>query len=645
MSTDFGFIKVASAVPSVKVADCDYNTSEIIALMRKADDEGVALVVFPELCLTAYTCADLFTQPFLIEASEHSLGRIVEESKAIKTLAVVGMPVEIGGRLFNCAIVVGNGKIYGAVPKTYLPNYGEFYEARWFSPSPLSGVTEIILCGQKIPFGNLLFNAGDAVVGIEICEDLWTPIPPSSYEALHGANVIVNLSASNDMVGKHQYLTSLVKQQSARTISAYIYASCGYGESSTDLVFGGSSYIVENGSVLAEGKRFEMNSQMIVADIDLEKIKAQRLHQKTFYSSVESKIDFTTVDIEMREDSGVHEVKRYFEPYPFIPNDDRTMSERCEEIFSIQINGFAQRYIASYSKCAVIGISGGLDSTLALLVAVRTMDKLGLSRKNVLGVTMPGFGTTGRTYNNAINLMKELGITIREISIKDACVQHFKDIDLPLTDRSVTYENGQARMRTLILMDLANKEGGLVVGTGDLSELALGWATYNGDHMSMYGVNTSVPKTLVKYLVKWVALDGTDEKAKPYLLDIVDTPISPELLPADEKGNIAQKTEDLVGPYELHDFFLYNYVRFGFGPKKLYFMAQRAFDGKYENKVIKKWLVTFMRRFFNQQFKRSALPDGPKVGSVSLSPRGDWRMPSDAQSKMWLAEADMIETE
>lgn len=636
-----GFLKVASAVPRVKVADIQYNVSEIISVMKTASESGVSLVVFPELSVTGYTCADLFTQPFFIQAAEKALSSIVEASSSLKITSVVGLPVCVDGHLFNTAVVVSNGRIVGAVPKTYLPNYGEFYEARWFSSSSVLASKSVSLCGFEVPFGSILFSCGDVKIGIEICEDLWVPIPPSSYQALRGANVIVNLSASNEMVGKHAYLTSLVKQQSARTVAAYIYASCGYGESSTDLVFGGSSYIAENGSILAEGERFRMDGSLIIADVDIEKLNAQRYHQKTFYSSVDTP-DYDVVALQLRTDADNFEVNRYFEPYPFIPNDDRTMADRCNEIFSIQINGFAQRFIASYSKTAIIGISGGLDSTLALLVAVRTMDKLGLPRTNVIGVTMPGFGTTGRTYNNAINLMKALGITIREISIKAACEQHFKDIDLPLSDRSVTYENGQARMRTLILMDIANKENGLVVGTGDLSELALGWATYNGDHMSMYGVNTSVPKTLVKYLVKWVALDGADADAKPYLLDIVDTPISPELLPADEQGNIAQKTEDLVGPYELHDFFLYNYVRFGFGPKKMFFMAQKAFNGKYPDAVIKKWLVTFMRRFFNQQFKRSALPDGPKVGSVSLSPRGDWRMPSDAQSKLWLVEAEQI---
>lgn len=637
----YGFVKLGSAVPRTKVADIKYNVSEIISMMRDADAKGVAILTFPELTVTGYTCADLFNQPYFVKAAETALNDIVEASKSLSVVSVIGMPVAVKGLLFNCAVVIAQGTIVGAVPKTYMPNYGEFYEARWFTSSSLNHESEITLCGQTVPFGSLLFSAGDVVMGVELCEDLWTPIPPSSYQAVLGANVIVNLSGSNEMVGKHAYRTSLIKQQSARTITAYVYSSCGYGESTTDLVFGGSSFVVENGSVLAEGERFSMNGTLTIADVDIEKLNAQRLHQKTFYSA-DALPNYNTISLQLRDDSDKYDVDRYFEPYPFIPNDDRTMSERCTEIFSIQINGFAQRYIASYSKCAIIGISGGLDSTLALLVAVRTMDKLGLSRKNVIGVTMPGFGTTGRTYNNAINLMKALGITIREISIKDACVQHFKDIELPLTDRSVTYENGQARMRTLILMDLANKEGGLVVGTGDLSELALGWATYNGDHMSMYGVNTSVPKTLVKYLVKWVALDGNDEEAKPYLLDIFDTPISPELLPADEHGNIAQKTEDLVGPYELHDFFLYNYVRFGFGPKKIFFMAKKAFKGSYADDVIKKWLTTFMRRFFNQQFKRSALPDGPKVGSVSLSPRGDWRMPSDAQSKLWLAEAEQI---
>lgn len=637
----YGFVKVATAVPVVEVANCDANVEHIASLMHEADDKGVSLVVFPELCVTGYTCADLFCQPHFIRKANDALWNLLQATLPIEITAVVGMPVSFEGRLYNCAVFISKGHVKGVVPKSYIPNYGEFYESRWFTSGSNIKSQRVTIAKYDVPFGtDLLFRIGNMTVGVEICEDMWTPIPPSSYQAVAGANVIVNPSASNDMVGKHGYRTSLVSQQSARTVSAYLYASCGYGESSTDLVFGGSSYIVENGSILAEGKRFSTEPTLTVADIDIEKLESQRLHQKTFY--VDSPKSFSLVDIDSRYDADYYDVDRRFNPYPFIPQDDRSMAERCDEIFSIQVNGFAKRFKASYSKTAIIGISGGLDSTLALLVAVRTMDKLGLPRTNVVGVTMPGFGTTGRTYNNAINLMKALGVTVREISIKDACIQHFKDIDLPLTDRSVTYENGQARMRTLILMDLANKESGLVVGTGDLSELALGWATYNGDHMSMYGVNGSVPKTLVKYLVSWVAMDGHDESAKPYLLDIVDTPISPELLPADEQGNIAQKTEDLVGPYELHDFFLYNFVRFGFGPKKIFFMAKNAFEGKYPDEVIKKWLVTFMRRFFNQQFKRSALPDGPKVGSVSLSPRGDWRMPSDAQSAMWLAEANEI---
>ncbi len=637
----YGFLKVAAAVPKCAVAECEANATEIIKLMTEADKAEVGVVVFPELCVTGYTCADLFLQPYFLSRAELALERVVNASKELELVSVVGMPVQHSGRLYNCAIIINKGAIVGVVPKTYLPNYGEFYEARWFTSGSMANVNSVLLCNKVVPFGHLLFTCGKLNMGVEICEDLWVPIPPSSYQALSGANLIVNLSASNEMVGKHGYLTSLVKQQSARTVSAYVYASCGYGESSTDLVFGGSSYVAENGTILVEGERFRTDGSLIVADVDLEKINAQRLHQSTFVA-MGNMPDYAKIDISVRSNC-CKQINRTFEPYPFIPSDERTMDERCNEIFSIQVSGFAQRYVASHSKCAIIGISGGLDSTLALLVAVRTMDKLGLSRKNVIGITMPGFGTTGRTYNNAINLMKALGITVREISIKAACEQHFADIELPLTDRSVTYENGQARMRTLILMDVANKEGGLVVGTGDLSELALGWATYNGDHMSMYGVNASVPKTLVKYLVKWVAQDGADESAKPYLLDIVDTPISPELLPADEKGNIAQKTEDLVGPYELHDFFLYNYVRFGFGPQKLFFMAEHAFGKQYDGATIKKWLVTFMRRFFSQQFKRSALPDGPKVGSVSLSPRGDWRMPSDAQVKIWLDEAQSID--
>ncbi|MBR6252010.1 MAG: NAD(+) synthase [Bacteroidales bacterium] len=636
-----GFLKVAAAVPGLRIADCQYNVQQIIDRMAAAEDDGVALCVLPELCITGYTCGDLFGQPYFIAAAESALDDILSLSHTMKVMAVVGMPIHIDGRLFNCAVVIREGQIFGAVPKTYLPNYNEFYEARWFtSARELPHGKTIKLCGQDVPIDtNLLFRSGEVCFGIEICEDMWSPIPPSSYLALAGANVILNLSASNDMVGKHAYRTDLVKGQSARCIAAYVYSSSGFGESTTDIVFAGAAMIAENGTLLAQSNRFSMTPQNVVTEIDIDKLQSQRLRVNTFRNhsdNVEHK--YTTIEVELNTEHSEEEISRTFDPHPFIPSDDRKMAENCAEIFNIQTNGLAQRYLASHSRCAVVGISGGLDSTLALLVAVKTMDKLNLPRKQIIGVTMPGFGTTDRTYNNAVGLIKSLGAEFRAVSIRSACEHHFKDIGLPANARSVTYENSQARERTQILMDIANKEGGIVIGTGDLSELALGWATYNGDHMSMYGVNGGVPKTLVRYLVQFVADNGVDEATRKILLDIIDTPISPELLPADKNGNIAQKTENLVGPYELHDFYLYNFVRFGYSPKRLIFMALRAFDGKYSEEVAAKWLKVFFKRFFAQQFKRSALPDGPKVGSVSLSPRGDWRMPSDASANLWLSQ-------
>lgn len=624
-----GFIKVASVIPNVRIADCQFNVNGIEKYIEKADKQGVSVVTFPELSITGYTCADLFGQPALIDEALCELLRLVEKSRSYSVVSIVGLPLAVSNQLYNCAVMFGHGKIYGIVPKSYIPNYTEFYEARWFSSGKDIANQEIEIAGQKVPFGSdLLFGTGNVVVGIELCEDVWVPLPPSSKQAMAGANVLVNLSATDEMVGKHDYLRSLIAQQSARTMSAYVYSSAGFGESTTDLVFAGNAMVAENGVFVAESERFSFDSQWVVADVDIEKLMTLRRRTTTF-AAAENAV-FRRINVPFRVDTEQFEITRSFNPLPFIPQDENTMRQRCEEIFNIQVNGLAQRVLASHSKTAVVGISGGLDSTLALLVTVRTFDKLKRSRTDIIGITMPGFGTTGRTYNNAVNLMHALGVTVREISIKEACVQHFSDIQLDAADRSVTYENSQARERTQILMDVANQSGGMVIGTGDLSELALGWATYNGDHMSMYGVNGSVPKTLVRYLVHWYAEAEASSEARPYLLDIIDTPISPELLPADNQGNIAQKTEDLVGPYELHDFFLYHFVRFGFRPAKLSFMAQRAFEGKYDKETIQKWLTTFMRRFFNQQFKRSALPDGPKVGSVSLSPRGDWRMPSDA---------------
>ena len=549
------------------------------------------------------------------------------------------MPVVVNSTVINAAVVIQKGKILGVVPKTYLPNYKEFYEQRWFTSALQVSENSVRLCGQIVPMGNnLLFETAETTFGIEICEDLWATVPPSSSLALQGAEIIFNLSADDEGIGKHNYLCSLISQQSARCISGYVFSSSGFGESTTDVVFAGNGLIYENGYLLARSERFCLEEQLIINEIDVECIRAERRVNTTFAANKancpgKEAIRISTEFVNSKDLN----LTRTFNPHPFVPQGSE-LNSRCEEIFSIQIAGLAQRLLHTGAKTAVIGISGGLDSTLALLVCVKTFDKLGLSRKDILGITMPGFGTTDRTYHNAIDLMNSLGVSIREISIREACIQHFKDIGHDLNIHDVTYENSQARERTQILMDIANQTWGMVIGTGDLSELALGWATYNGDHMSMYGVNAGIPKTLVKHLVQWVAENGMDETSKATLLDIVDTPISPELIPADENGEIKQKTEDLVGPYELHDFFLYYFLRFGFRPSKIYFLAQTAFSGVYDDETIKKWLQTFFRRFFNQQFKRSCLPDGPKVGSISISPRGDWRMPSDASSAAWLKE-------
>ena len=572
--------------------------------------------------------------------------QLMNNTRQLDIISILGMPVLVGGILYNTAVVIQKGKILGVVPKTYLPNYSEFYEKRWFAPATtLDGERKIRLCGQSVTMGaNLLFDASDFCFGIELCEDVWAPVPPSSTLALAGADVIFNLSADTENIGKHQYLRSLLAQQSARCLCGYVFASSGFGESSTDVVFAGNALIYENGSLLASSSRFSFTRQLVMGELDIERLRGERQHNTTFASCLRDNksLQFTTVSTEMVQPKDI-ELTRAIDAHPFVPAGDALLDERCEEIFSIQVAGLAKRLVHTGCKTVVVGISGGLDSTLALLVCVKTFDKLGLSRDGIVGITMPGFGTTDRTYNNALSLMRSLHVTTREISIRESCIQHFKDIDHDMSVHNVTYENGQARERTQILMDYANKVGGLVIGTGDLSELALGWATYNGDHMSMYGVNASVPKTLVRYLVTWVAQTGVDTDSKATLLDIVDTPISPELIPADENGNIKQKTEDLVGPYELHDFFLYNILRFGFRPAKIYYLATLAFGASYDKPTIKKWLTTFYRRFFAQQFKRSCLPDGPKVGSVSLSPRGDWRMPSDASSAMWLSECEALD--
>lgn len=641
-----GYIKVATAIPIVQVADCDYNIQQAEYLIKKTASKGVQIIVFPELSITGYTCMDLFAQELLLDNAEKALLELLRRTKELDLLCMVGMPVRADNQLFNTCVVFQKGQILGIVTKTYLPNYKEYQEMRWFS-SGNDLQSEQVCIGRKMyPIGsNLLFKSGKVCLGVEICEDLWAPIPPGSVLSIQGANIIANLSASNELIGKNDYLKSLIKQQSARCISGYIYASAGYGESTTDLVYAGKGFIAENGTLLGESERFPMREKLLIGEIDIDYLQHDRLVSTSFMEAASAYTHqkppiFIPFDLSAGED---FKLNRTVDPMPFVPEVNSVRDERCEEIFHIQVNALARRLTHTHINKVIIGISGGLDSTLALLVAVMTFDALGISRKQIIGVTMPGFGTTGRTYNNAINLMKSLGITLREISIVAASNQHFKDIGHDSITQDVTYENTQARERTQILMDLANMENGLVIGTGDLSELALGWATYNGDHMSMYAVNVSIPKTLVKYLVEWVATHKVDETSRNTLLDIVDTPISPELIPAHENDTIRQKTEDLVGPYELHDFFLYHFMRFGAPPAKIYYLAQQAFKDKYDNATIKQWLHTFIRRFFTQQFKRNCLPDGPKVGSISFSPRSDWRMPSDASVTMWLKEIERFE--
>lgn len=666
---NFGFTKVASAIPSVRVADCNYNEQQIESLIIQAEGKGVEVICFPELCITGYTCQDLFAQQLLLDSAEEALYKLLSFTRSLKVISIIGMPVRHGSTLLNCAVIIQGGKILGAVPKTYLPNYKEFYEQRWFTSGATFPDTTTHLCAQTVNIGtHLIFQTSEFTFGVELCEDLWATIPPSSYLSQMGAEIIFNLSGTNEVICKHIYLRQLISQQSARCICGYVYSSCGFGESTQDLVFAGNALIYENGSLLAESKRFELDEQMIITEIDVEHIRTERMTNTTFSEGIRisgypnSAVNriggcLKPVYIQCQSTTPSYDftLTRWVNPHPFVPQG-RELDERCKEIFAIQVEGLAKRIVHTNAKTVVLGISGGLDSTLALLVCVQAMDKLSRPRTDVVGVTMPGFGTTDRTYNNALSLMQSLGITMREISIKDACIQHFKDINHLIDNHDVTYENGQARERTQILMDVANQMCGFVVGTGDVSELALGWATYNADHMSNYGVNCSIPKTLVKYLVQWVATTSVDESSRATLLDIIDTPISPELIPADEDGNIKQKTEDLVGPYELHDFFLYNMVRQGFRPAKIYYLAQQAFInqtypevaedgmpvGQYDEDIIKKWLTVFCRRFFTQQFKRSCLPDGPKVGSVTLSPRGDWRMPSDASYALWLKECETL---
>lgn len=624
---NYGFFRVAAASLKLKVANPSYNKEEIKRAIDKAVSEEVRLLVTPELSITGYTCADLFFTKALQQSAGEALEDIAVYTQGKNIAVVVGLPVAFYNSLYNCAVVLMNGGILGIVPKTHIANYNEFYEKRWFaSGKQFEACQGINLYGFETKIGNQIFDLGGGVVlGIEICEDLWVPNPPSSKLIQHGANIIVNLSASDEYVSKAEYRRDLIANQSARCICGYVYAGASVYESTTDLVFSGATLIAENGSMLAEGERFSRDNVITIADIDVEKLNSLRLNNMSFENSSDG-IGFSKHSIDNKNNDLKY---RFVDSHPFVPADDEKRRERCREIFSIQAAGLAKRIEHVGSSGAVIGISGGLDSTLALLVAVEAMKLLGKSNSDILGITMPGFGTTDRTYNNAIDLMKCLGVTVKEISIKNACIQHMKDIEHDADIKDITYENTQARERTQILFDMANKHGKLLVGTGDLSELAMGWCTYNGDHMSMYGVNASVPKTLVRYLVEYVA-GISEKKTADILYDVLDTPVSPELLPPDENGKIAQKTEENIGPYELHDFFLYHFVRFGFSKEKLQLLAEKAFNRKYESEEISKWLGVFLKRFFISQFKRSCIPDSPKVGSVSLSPRGDWRMPSDA---------------
>ena len=634
-----GFVKIAAATPDLRVADCAYNASEIVKLARQAAAKGTHLVVFPELCLTGYTCGDLFLQRTLLDGALAALDTVCRETAALNAAVVVGLPLVHQGKLFNVAVVLCGGKIEGIVPKQFIPNYSEFYEQRHFVSGAGVPFQTISLLGQDTLFAGgepLLFQCADMpefTLGVEICEDLWVANPPSTRLAQAGATVIVNLSASDEIIGKASYRRDLVRQQSARLLCAYLYADAGFGESTQDLVFAGHDLIAENGALLAESKLFDRG--IIYADIDVQRLTHERRRMNTFVTEQNPAVAALSVR------PGANDLTdRTFPRTPFVPASKALRDERCEEILSLQATGLATRLRHTHAKTAVVGLSGGLDSTLALIVLVHAFDMLGLDRKGILAVTMPCFGTTARTKGNAEKLADAYGVTLQTVDIKAAVDQHFSDIGQSKDDLSVTFENGQARMRTLVLMNLANKTGGMVVGTGDLSELALGWATYNGDHMSMYGVNASIPKTLVRYLVAYEA-DRTMGELSDVLYDVLDTPVSPELLPPKD-GEISQKTEDLVGPYELHDFFLYYMLRFGYPPRKIYRIARKTFAGVYDDATIKKWLVTFVRRFFTQQFKRSCLPDGPKVGTVTLSPRGDWRMPSDACAALWLSEAERL---
>ena len=633
-----GFIKVAAVTPDIRVADVWHNCEEVRRKIKEAEQEGAKIIVFPELCLTGYTCSDLFTQDILLKESEKSIQFIAKETKEGNSLVFVGMPLSVDGELYNVAAALNNGEILGFTTKSFLPNYGEFYEMRQFRPGPKK-VRMISFGGKEIPFGpQILYQAAEMkelVVSAEICEDVWSPIPPSIDAAREGAVILVNCSASDETIGKDSYREELIKGQSARLIAGYVYANAGDGESTTDVVFGGHNIIAENGTILKEARRFA--NEMILSEIDICRLLSERRKNTTFLTKEERILPRILFTIPVEET----DLTREFSPAPFVPQNQSERDRRCEEILMIQAMGLKKQLVHTNSRTAVVGISGGLDSTLALLVTAKAFDMAGKKREDIIAVTMPCFGTTDRTYQNACRMSVKLGATLKEVRIADAVKTHFRDIGHDEEVHDVTYENSQARERTQVLMDIANQEWGMVIGTGDMSELALGWATYNGDHMSMYGVNASVPKTLVRHLVQYYADTCRDEELKAVLLDVLDTPVSPELLPPKD-GEIAQKTEDLVGPYELHDFYLYYVLRFGFEPSKIYRLAKLAFAGVYEDEIILKWLKTFYKRFFAQQFKRSCLPDGPKIGTVALSPRGDWRMPSDACAAVWMKDLERL---
>ena len=637
---EYGFIRVGAIVNKLVLASPMDNAKEIVKMLRKADKEGVSIVTTPELALTGYTCGDLFLQDDLLNKSEEALDFILKETDNIDIISIIGMPIRCNNQLINSAVVISKGNILGIVPKTYIPNYSEFYEKRWFTSSMDLRIDEVNLLGKKVPISTKLIfkdkEKNEIAFAIEICEDLWAVSPPSNNHCLNGATIIFNLSSSNEIVGKDSYRRNLVSMQSAKTISSYIYCSSGIMESTSDLVFGGASLIYENGKLLKDNKRFDLNSNLIYTDIDVLNLINERRRNSSYTSSVYNN-DYKVVEVNVNDK--IKSLDRTYKMYPFIPTTNK--EKRFEEILEIQSSALARRILYLNNTKCVIGMSGGLDSTLAFLVIVRAFRKLGRDNKDIIGVTMPGFGTTDRTYLNAINLVKEYGATLKEVSIKEASLLHMRDIGLDESDRSITYENIQARERTKILMDIANMVGGIVIGTGDLSELALGWCTYNGDHMSMYSVNSSIPKTLVRHLVGYVKDNSTD-KRKKILTDILDTPISPELLPPDEAGNILQKTESSIGPYVLHDFFLYHLLRYGASFKKIYLLAKLTFKDSFSDDEIKKWLKVFVRRFYTQQFKRNAVPDGVKVGTISLSPRGDLRMPSEASFKRILEELDKI---